>query len=87
MSKSEAVKKVKMQYETLPYPPRVPEDESNRLIKTLGDNLLELNHYCFNGRRNFESDFKCLVAGAGTGDGLSANRPVVAAVALRPLNP
>jgi ubiquinone/menaquinone biosynthesis C-methylase UbiE len=27
-----------------------------------------LNHYCFKGQRNFNQDFRCLVAGGGTGD-------------------
>ncbi|OUR90586.1 hypothetical protein A9Q81_19065 [Gammaproteobacteria bacterium 42_54_T18] len=59
---------VKQHYEALPYPPRNPNDEKNRLVKTTGDNLDKLNHYCFNGKRDFSSGFRCLVAGGGTGD-------------------
>ncbi len=59
---------VKQQYEELPYPPRDPNDESRRLVHTLGDNLVVLNHYCFSGNRDFRSEFRCLVAGGGTGD-------------------
>jgi 2-polyprenyl-3-methyl-5-hydroxy-6-metoxy-1,4-benzoquinol methylase len=59
---------VKQQYEALPYPPRDPGDEKNRLIETIGDNLVELNHCCFQGRKSFNKSFRCLVAGGGTGD-------------------
>jgi ubiquinone/menaquinone biosynthesis C-methylase UbiE len=59
---------VKEQYEALPYPPRHPADESHRLVQTFFDNLLILNHYCFRGRRDFRSGFRCFVAGGGTGD-------------------
>ena len=59
---------VKQQYEELPYPPRNPADEARRLVRTVGDDLVELNHHCFAGRRDFRRDFRCLVAGGGTGD-------------------
>lgn len=59
---------VKQQYEALPYPPRDPADERQRLLRTVGDDLTELNHYCFKGRQNFQDHFRCLVAGGGTGD-------------------
>ena len=59
---------VKQQYEELPYPPRNPADEKQRLLRTAGDDLAELNHYCFKGRQNFQDHFRCLVAGGGTGD-------------------
>lgn len=61
---------VKDQYEALPYPPRNPADESQRLVQTFFDNLLILNHYCFRGRLDFRSGFRCLVAGGGTGDSI-----------------
>lgn len=61
---------VKQQYEELPYPLRDPADEGKRLIHTIGDNLLVANHFCFRGRRDFSRDFRCLVAGGGTGDSL-----------------
>lgn len=59
---------VKQQYEELPYPPRNPADEKQRLLRTVGDDLTELNHYCFKGKQNFQDHFRCLVAGGGTGD-------------------
>ncbi len=59
---------VKRQYEELPYPPRDPADEAKRTIQTIGDNLLVMNHFCFRGRKDFSSGFRCLVAGGGTGD-------------------
>jgi ubiquinone/menaquinone biosynthesis C-methylase UbiE len=65
---SNVISSVKQQYEELPYPPRNPEDEKKRLLRTIGDSLGELNHCCFKGRRDFNQDFRCLVAGGGTGD-------------------
>lgn len=59
---------VKSQYEELPYPPRNPEDERRRLIRTVLDSLALLNHYGFGGRRDFSHGFRALVAGGGTGD-------------------
>lgn len=60
--------KVREQYEELPYPPRDPELENSRLIHKIGDNLIILNHHCFNGARDFRNGFRALVAGGGTGD-------------------
>jgi len=60
---------VHLQYETLPFPERDPEDERRRLIGTWLDDLGLLNHRCFRGRRDFSSPFRALVAGGGTGDG------------------
>ena len=68
MDKSKVISSVKQQYEELPYPPRNPEDERKRLLRTIGDSLSELNHCCFKGRKDFNQDFRCLVAGGGTGD-------------------
>ena len=59
---------VRAQYEALPYPPREPGLERSRLIHKLGDNLIVLNHHCFNGARDFRTGFRVLVAGGGTGD-------------------
>ncbi len=61
------LKKVRRQYEEFPYPPRNPEDEKKRLIFTVPDNLLRINHFCYGGNQSFE-DFRCLVIGGGTGD-------------------
>lgn len=68
MDESKIISSVKQQYEALPYPPRNPGDEKSRLLRTVGDSLSELNHWCFKGQRNFDQDFRCLVAGGGTGD-------------------
>ncbi len=68
MEGSNFLPKVKEQYEELPYPPRDPELERSRLIHKIGDNLIILNHYCFNGARDFRKGFRALVAGGGTGD-------------------
>lgn len=68
MDESKIISAVKQQYEALPYPPRNPDDEKSRLLRTVGDSLSELNHCCFKGQRNFDRDFRCLVAGGGTGD-------------------
>lgn len=59
---------VRAQYERLPYPPRNPQDEAERRICTLIDNLDAVNHYCFSGRRDLADRFRVLVAGGGTGD-------------------
>lgn len=61
---------VKAQYEQYPFPPRDPNDELKRLRTTSLDEFAFLNHYCFRGTRNFMQDFRVLVAGGGTGDGL-----------------
>ena len=60
--------KVKEQYEALPYPPRNPQDELKRLVKTDAENLVAINHNCFAGKQTFNNDFRVLVAGGGTGD-------------------
>jgi SAM-dependent methyltransferase len=68
MNQTMTTSTVKQQYEELPYPPRDPADERQRLLHTVGDDLTELNHYCFKGKQNFQDHFRCLVAGGGTGD-------------------
>ena len=59
---------VRNQYENLPYPERNPEDERTRLVQTIEDKLDLINHYCFNGKQKYGANFRCLVAGGGTGD-------------------
>lgn len=59
---------VRAQYEALPYPARDPGDEAVRLITGSPSHILEVNHYLFAGRRNFNRPFRALVAGGGTGD-------------------
>lgn len=58
---------VKDQYEHLPYPPCDPKDEYKRLQRTWLEDLPMMNHYCYQGRQNFNG-FRVLVAGGGTGD-------------------
>ncbi len=70
MDVDKIIPEVKAQYDELPYPPRNPEDERKRLLPTLGDNLDQINHCCFGGKPRSENDFRCLVAGGGTGDSL-----------------
>ena len=38
------------------------------MIQTVEDRLELINHYCFSGKHSFDYGFRCLVAGAGTGD-------------------
>ncbi len=62
------LEEVRRQYESLPYPPRNPADETRRLIHNIPGCLLAVNHHCFAGRKDFRAGFRCLVAGGGTGD-------------------
>lgn len=62
--------KVRDQYEAFPYPERNPRDEKKRLI--LGSPSLpqEIDHFVFQGTRDWSRPLRILVAGGGTGDGL-----------------
>lgn len=62
------LKQVQDQYLDYPYPMRDPQDERKRLLCMQGDSIQEINHYLFNGRQDFQNNFRILVAGAGTGD-------------------
>src|SRR5258707_2609004 len=59
---------VRAKYEALPSPPRDPRDEAIRLVTGTPSHILEVNHYLFAGRLNFNRPFRALVAGGGTGD-------------------
>lgn len=59
---------VKNHYLRHPYPPRSPDDEKHRLLGTVLDYLPLINFYGYSGLLNTASEFRCLVAGAGTGD-------------------
>lgn len=59
---------VKAHYEHYPYPHRDPADEKNRLIEITLDKLAQINFYCFKGKQSFNSNFRVLIAGGGTGD-------------------
>lgn len=63
---------VREQYEHYPYPERDPQDERKRLIVSHQMRIDSINHHCFNGRQDFENDFRVLTAGGGTGDALIA---------------
>ncbi len=68
MTVSQPLDEVRAQYEALPYPPRDPREEAARLITGTPSHILEVNHYLFSGRLNFNRPFRALVAGGGTGD-------------------
>jgi len=59
---------VRNQYESYPFPPRNPADETKHLFVTGLDCLGKINHYCFAGQQGFGGNFRALVAGGGTGD-------------------
>ena len=61
---------VKRQYEAYPYPERDPADEASRLIEGSPSHPVEIDHFLFDGRRDWTQPFRALVAGGGTGDGL-----------------
>jgi SAM-dependent methyltransferase len=60
-------RKVRAQYEALPYPERNPADEARRLITGSPSHLAEIEHYLRGGRP--AGGLRALVAGGGTGDG------------------
>ncbi len=68
MTDANVTSRVRAQYESLPYPPRNPEDERHRLLSTYGDSFVRLSHHCFGGKLDVTRGFRCLVAGGGTGD-------------------
>jgi hypothetical protein len=43
-------------------------DETRRLYNPVTDALDTLNHYCFEGKKNFSRKIRVLIAGGGTGD-------------------
>ena len=67
MEKPNYLETVRNQYEALPYPPLDPETEKSKLARTYTDGLDIVNHYCFEGKENFDDGFRVLVAGGGTG--------------------
>src|SRR5437763_1539823 len=68
MTVSSPLDNVRAQYEALPYPPRDPRDEAIRLVTGTPSHILEINHYLFSGRLNFNRPFRALAAGGRTGD-------------------
>ena len=61
---------VQAQYEAYPYPERDPADEAMRLVVGAPSHPVEIDHFLFEGRRDWTKPFRALVAGGGTGDGL-----------------
>lgn len=59
---------VQEHYQDYPYPYRDPEEETKRLLAVSGEFLGELNHYLYRGKKDFNSGFRVLIAGGGTGD-------------------
>ncbi len=67
MTQENYKQEVRAQYEAYPYPMRDPNDEHKQLIFTSSDQLDLLNHYAFEGKRDF-NEARILIAGEGTGD-------------------
>ncbi|MGL4944051.1 MAG: class I SAM-dependent methyltransferase [Thermoguttaceae bacterium] len=67
-NKDQTHRSVRNQYENLPYPLRDPDDDKKFLMCLLCDYLPAVNTNCWGGKRNFNSGFRALVAGGGTGD-------------------
>jgi SAM-dependent methyltransferase len=61
---------VKEQYESYPYPERDPADEAKRLIVGSPSHPFEIDHFLFEGQRDWSVPLRALVAGGGTGDAL-----------------
>lgn len=61
---------VRQQYESYPYPERDPEDEKTRLITGSPSHPIEIDHFLFEGGRDWSQMIRILVAGGGTGDAL-----------------
>ncbi len=57
-------------YDVFPYPARDPEDERDRLLTGSPSDLREIDHYIYDGCRDWSKPFRVLIAGGGTGDGL-----------------
>ncbi len=69
-STADTQEEVRLHYETFPYPLVNPEDERKRLSTTVHEAFDRLNHFCYEGRRDFNQPFRALFAGGGTGEGL-----------------
>ncbi|MFO1242697.1 MAG: class I SAM-dependent methyltransferase [Rickettsiales bacterium] len=67
-NKANFLQEVKEQYEDYPYPPRDPQSEKIGIMAPYVEMPDRLNHYCFGGKKQFDKNFRILVAGGGTGD-------------------
>ncbi|ADE30054.1 Putative methyltransferase [Rickettsia prowazekii str. Rp22] len=65
---SKDLPEVQEHYQDYPYPFRDPNHEKERLLTICGEFLGELNHFLYKGKENFNNNFRCLIAGGGTGD-------------------
>ena len=65
---SKDLAEVQEHYQDYPYPFRDPNQEKERLLAICGEFLGELNHFLYKGKENFNNNFRCLIAGGGTGD-------------------
>lgn len=61
---------VQDQYEAYPYPERDPADERRRLVVGSPSHPLEMDHFLWQGKRDWRNPLRVLVAGGGTGDAL-----------------
>lgn len=61
---------VAAQYEVFPYPARDPAEEARRLVTGSPSDPVEMDHFLWNGARDWSQPLRALVAGGGTGDGL-----------------
>lgn len=62
------IRTVREQYEELPYPPRDPAQELQKLHSPATSELALANHVLWGGRRRLDASFRALDAGCGTGD-------------------
>lgn len=68
MKKGSYLEAVRNQYENFPYPARDPENEKGFMFTSSVSSLDCINHFCFEGRRDFNKPFRVLIPGGGTGD-------------------
>jgi SAM-dependent methyltransferase len=61
---------VSRQYEAYPYPARDPAKETEELLIGSPSHPLEIDHFIFDGQRDWTEPTRILVAGGGTGDAL-----------------
>ena len=68
MKKNSYLESVRNQYESYPYPARDPDDEKGFMFTSSVSSLDCINHFCFEGARDFNKPFRVLIPGGGTGD-------------------
>jgi len=70
IEKQNYIEEVRNQYESYPYPPRDPKNEKKIFTHVSSASLEFLNYYHYEGKQDFSSNYKVLIAGGGTGDAL-----------------